>query len=221
VDTTTVINASHGVTRIGAVGYTRTAEGTLVSLRDGTARGYYLHDGLGSIAAVTDHNGTLTNRYTYDPYGATTVTCPTSACLPNPWQYTGEHHDEATGLYKIGHRYYQPTHGRWTQPDPLSHRTNPVQPTEAHPYAYVGCNPTNYTDPSGLYSVWAGLFDCGISVGVTAILSGGLTLGPGVAACAAGVLTGYALDRLGVNPGDAFLFGINVGVLIHIIRAAV
>jgi hypothetical protein len=27
---------------------------------------------------------------------------------------------------------------------------NPAMPTEAHPYLYVGCNPTNYTDPTGL-----------------------------------------------------------------------
>lgn len=37
-------------------------------------RGYYLTDGLGSVAAVTDSAGTLGNRYTYSPNGETTQT---------------------------------------------------------------------------------------------------------------------------------------------------
>jgi RHS repeat-associated protein len=130
-----------------------TPDGTLVSRRLTTSRAYFLHDGLGSTIALVQGDGTIRNRYAYDPYGQTTTTCPTGSCLSNPFQYTGAEHDETTGLYKIGHRYYQPDHGRWTQPDPLGARVNTVMPTEAHPYLYVGCNPTNRTDPTGLCDV--------------------------------------------------------------------
>jgi RHS repeat-associated protein len=91
------------------------------------ARAYFLHDGLGSTAALVQGDGTVRNRYAYDPYGQTTTTCPTGSCVSNPFQYTGAAHDETTGLYKIGHRYYQPDHGRWTQQDPLLRAAHPTR----------------------------------------------------------------------------------------------
>ncbi len=42
----------------------------------------------------------------------------------------------------MGARYYQPELGRWTQPDPSGQ--------EANAYLYVGGNPVNFVDPSGL-----------------------------------------------------------------------
>lgn len=42
----------------------------------------------------------------------------------------------------MGARYYQPELGRWTQPDPSGQ--------EANAYLYVGGNPANFVDPSGL-----------------------------------------------------------------------
>jgi RHS repeat-associated protein len=60
----------------------------------------------------------------------------------NPWRYTGQYQDTTTGLYKIGARYYQPELGRWTQPDPSG--------LDQKAYLYVGGNPVNFNDPSGL-----------------------------------------------------------------------
>jgi RHS repeat-associated protein len=39
-------------------------------------------------------------------------------CIPNPYEYTGSYLDTNLGLYKLGIRYYDPTLGRFTQPDP-------------------------------------------------------------------------------------------------------
>jgi RHS repeat-associated protein len=60
----------------------------------------------------------------------------------NHWRYTGQYQDTTTGLYEIGARYYQPELGRWTQRDPSGQ--------EANAYLYVGGDPVNFTDPSGL-----------------------------------------------------------------------
>jgi RHS repeat-associated protein len=116
----------------------------LVGLRTGASRSYYLLDGLGSVAAVTNSSGSVTNSYAYDPYGVTTETTSIGA-VANPWRYTGQYQDTSTGLYKMGARYYQPELGRWTQPDPSGQEVNA--------YLYVGNNPVNFVDPSGLFSI--------------------------------------------------------------------
>jgi RHS repeat-associated protein len=109
----------------------------------GTNRSYYLFDGLGSVVAVTNANGGVTNSYTYDPYGVTTETKALLTNVFNPWRYAGQYQDVSTGLYKMGARYYQPELGRWTQRDPSG--------LDANAYAYVGGNPVNFTDPSGMF----------------------------------------------------------------------
>ncbi len=47
--------------------------------------------------------------------------------------------DTGTGLIKLGYRYYDPTHGRFTQTDPAR--------VEANLYLYAGANPINGIDP--------------------------------------------------------------------------
>ena len=43
-------------------------------------------------------------------------------------------------LYKLGLRYYDPTHGRFTQPDPTGQDDH---------YLYSANNPISFSDPSG------------------------------------------------------------------------
>ena len=154
---TTFVSSILGVTgqTVGGVhtGWTRTPTGQLVGQRDDTGRVYYLTDALGSITAVVNQDGQVVNRYRYTPDGQDTQTCPSGSCVDNPWRFAGEHLDQTTGMYKIGARYYQPDHGSWTQPDPIQGRINPTQPGETNPYAYAGCNPVNYTDPTGMASI--------------------------------------------------------------------
>ncbi|MFJ5999843.1 RHS repeat-associated core domain-containing protein [Streptomyces sp. NPDC092370] len=66
-------------------------------------------------------------------------------------RYTGAYLDP-TGLYKMGHRYYDPSFGRFTQPDPSGQETNP--------YLYAKGDPVNNSDASGLWSWSAGLDAC-------------------------------------------------------------
>jgi len=53
-------------------GYTRDTTGHLLTARTGSARSEYLTDGLGSVAAVANPDGTVDHTYAYDPYGVTT-----------------------------------------------------------------------------------------------------------------------------------------------------
>jgi len=64
----------------------------------------FLTDGLGSTLALTDSAGVVQSEYTYEPFGQTTVSGPSST---NPVQYTGRENDD-TGLYYYRAWYYHP-----------------------------------------------------------------------------------------------------------------
>jgi RHS repeat-associated protein len=99
---------------------------------------YYHHDVLGSTTAATvpGMNGPA-EIYTYSEFGATS-----SGSLT--YRFGGYRYDAETSLYYVHARYYSPALGRFLQTDPagLSGGTNL--------YAYVGNDPINLTDPSGL-----------------------------------------------------------------------
>jgi RHS repeat-associated protein len=103
----------------------------------------YATDLQGSVRAIYDSNQTLQTAYTYDPYGNIATNSP--ANLVQPYRFQGEYQD-STGLYHMGDRYYDPTTGRWTQPDPYADVTDP---TSANPYTFAADDPANNVDPRG------------------------------------------------------------------------
>ncbi len=127
--------------------YVRDPAGTPVALRhaDGE-RGYYLFDSLGSIAAVTQEDGTVGVRYRYDPYGNER---DTTGSLSNRLRFAGQYFD-SLGHYHMGTRLYLPAIGRWTQQDPLD-QTGDLY--EGNRYVYAGGDPVNLTDPTGTHIV--------------------------------------------------------------------
>ncbi|MEV7224876.1 RHS repeat-associated core domain-containing protein [Streptomyces sp. NPDC093681] len=88
---------------------------------------YYLTDATGNVLGLVDDAGKRAHTYAYGPTGLPRTT-PTEA-VPQPYRYAGAYADP-TGLYKMGHRYYDPTLGRFTQSDPSGQETNP--------YLYAG-----------------------------------------------------------------------------------
>ena len=120
-------------------GFIREPAGTLNSMTTGGKSYYYLTDATGNVLGLVDDTGKRTHTYAYGPTGLPRTT-PTQA-VPQPYRYTGAYADP-TGLYKMGHRYYDPTLGRFTQPDPSGQEKNA--------YLYAGGDPVNNSDPSGL-----------------------------------------------------------------------
>jgi len=126
--------------------YIRDSSGTLIAMQvtNGatTSEYYYTADNVGSIIAVTNGAGGAAATYTYDSYGNTTAsTGGTFATSTNHWRYGGGYTDP-NGTIKLGARYYNPTTGRFTQPDPSGQETNN--------YTYAEDNPISGSDPTGL-----------------------------------------------------------------------
>ena len=112
-----------------------------LALARGSAMSYYETDGLGTISSLSNSAGSLSQTYTFDSYGNQTTS---SGSLTNPFQFTGREYDTETSLYYSRARYYDPKPGRFLSEDPLAFGQG------VNFYAYVGNNPINLIDPTGL-----------------------------------------------------------------------
>ncbi|MTV26604.1 hypothetical protein FTX61_14445 [Nitriliruptoraceae bacterium ZYF776] len=149
--TTEFDHTAMGVTRVTVDGtvhdYTRAPDGTILAAHGPQGAHYFLHDGLGSTLGLVDEDAELAALYRYGPFGETAAEIGEEVF--NPWRFTGAYQDP-TGLYHIGERYYDPDLGRWTQQDPV---VDALDPQQWNRYVYVGNDPVNHIDPTGMVSM--------------------------------------------------------------------
>lgn len=95
-------------------------------------------DRQGSVIAQSNTAGTVTQTYAYGPYGE-----------PQAWggsrfSYTGQIALPEVALYHYKARVYDPKCGCFLQTDPVGYKDN------LDLYEYVGDDPLNHADPTGL-----------------------------------------------------------------------
>ena len=110
----------------------------LIKVTSAGVKTYYHGDHQGSIIAITNNTGAVTNRYKYSPFGES----PSMAGTTHG--YTGQRFDSESGLYYYKYRYYSPRLGRFLQPDPIGFADG------LNLYTYVQNSPLNLIDPLGL-----------------------------------------------------------------------
>jgi RHS repeat-associated protein len=124
-----------------------------------------ISDILGSVRAVTDNNGALKECYDYLPFGRMLTSSDngrsSAGCYPSApavsvnsrvsQKFTGQPHDNATGLDYFGARFYSAPLGRFTSPDPVLITSGRLrQPHTLNLYTYANNNPLRFIDPTGL-----------------------------------------------------------------------
>ncbi|MCP3935868.1 MAG: RHS repeat-associated core domain-containing protein, partial [Actinomycetia bacterium] len=139
-----------------------------------TTRTYHA-DGLGSVRALSDELGAITDSYSYTAFGELIEQDGPS---PQQYKFAGEPLDPSLGFYYNRARWLDVSVGRFASSDPLP--PNVFELATLHRYLYVVNEPTSGVDPTGLYVDFS-LKTFSIAVAVSGLVEAGVHLAGGQA----------------------------------------
>jgi RHS repeat-associated protein len=113
---------------------------------------FYTFDVQGSTSQRLDLNGNVLGSYSFDAYGTRASTDNSSDPYTGFGAQWGYYRDAETGLSLLGHRYYDPSQGRFLNRDPIGYDGG------LNLYSYAANNPMSFVDPSGLWSLYRWMY---------------------------------------------------------------
>jgi RHS repeat-associated protein len=105
---------------------------------------YFDYDGHGSVRALTDPTGAVTDTYDYDAFGNL---IHSTGSTPNNYLFAGEQFDPDLNLYNNRARYLNTSTGRFWSMD--TDEGDDTDPLSLHKYLYTEGDPVDGVDPSG------------------------------------------------------------------------
>jgi RHS repeat-associated protein len=105
---------------------------------------FYVYDGHGSVRALTNTAGAVTDTYNYDAFGNLIHQTGTTY---NNYLFAGEQFDPDLNLYYNRARYLNTSTGRFWSVDTAE--GDEKEPSSLHKYLYAGGDPIDRLDPSG------------------------------------------------------------------------
>ncbi len=133
--------------------------GLLVTATSGADIEWLVDDPLSTPRMIVDKTGTLagTKRHDYLPFGEEIFAGTGGRTTAQGYigdnvrqKYTRFERDTETSLDFAEARYFSSNQGRFISLDPASSSMRPIDPQSFNRYSYVGNNPVNRIDPSGL-----------------------------------------------------------------------
>ncbi|MGB0743337.1 MAG: LamG-like jellyroll fold domain-containing protein [Opitutales bacterium] len=119
---------------------------------DSWTQSFYHYDGLGSVRALTDSAGSVTDEYTYDAWGVLlNSTTNQQQATTNSYLFTGEQWDADLEMYFLRARYLNTSTGRFHTMDTFEGVT--TDPVTLHKYLYANAAPNMWTDPTGKWTL--------------------------------------------------------------------
>ena len=125
----------------------------------GSGTEFLTADLLGSVRAITDSTGAVTQRRDYGPFGEELAGGDRSPGPPAEprMKFTGKERDAETGLDYFGARFLSSVQGRFASPDAPFVDQRPSNPQTWNLYSYTRNNPLVFVDPTGRGAVSSGV----------------------------------------------------------------
>jgi RHS repeat-associated protein len=137
-------SVSDGSTRTLVYGLQRICQRQFVASTSSTLTSYFVYDGHGSVRALTNSAGAVTDTYDYDAFGNM---IHSTGSTPNEFLFAGEQFDSDLGNYYNRARYLKTSTGRFLTMDAID--GDPETPITLHKYLFANADPVDVTDPTG------------------------------------------------------------------------